>query len=83
MRNHRAAEVEDAGEVDRKNLLPGFERLLPERCGGAGDARIIDKDVNVARSGEDLLGGPVYSFRIGDVGLDGKSALTNLDSRLL
>jgi len=83
MRNHRAAEVEDAGEVDRKNLLPGFERLLPERCGVAGDARVIDKNVNVARAGEDLLSGPVYSLRIGNVGLYGKDALTNLGSLLL
>ena len=39
--------------------------------------------MNVARSGEDLVSGPIYRLRIGDVGLYGKDALTNLGSLLL
>src|SRR5262249_56077324 len=73
-----AGEVEYGCEVDGDVHLPGFERLLPKRRGGAGDARVVHEDVNVARPGENFLGSPVDRVRIGDVGLDRKPTVADL-----
>ena len=70
-RHHRLAADEGPVEIDAQHLAPFLEVGFPHRLVDAGDAGIVDEDVDLAERLQRLVAGLFDRGEIGDVDLEG------------
>ena len=68
----RPATLEYAGQIDVDDALPILIALIPDRGRLAGDAGVVDEDVDTSRLRQDLLDHGLGRRRAGDVDADRK-----------
>ena len=71
-RHDRLAADEGAVEIDAQHLAPFLEIGLPHRLVDAGDAGIVDEDVDLAERLQRRVAGLLDRGEIGDVDLEGR-----------
>ena len=71
-RHHRLAADEGAVEIDAQHLAPFVEVGFPHRLVDAGDAGIVDEDVDLAERLQRLVAGLLDRGEVGDVDLEGR-----------
>ena len=70
--HHRLAADEGTVEIDAQHLAPFLEVGFPHRLVDAGDAGIVDEDVDLAERLQRLVAGLLDGGEIGNVDLEGR-----------
>ena len=71
-RHHRLAADERPVEIDAQHLAPFVEVGFPHRLVDAGDAGIVDEDVDLAERLQRVVAGLLDRGEIGNVDLEGR-----------